>query len=90
MEVGQYDCIIFCLYIILCPLTQLAFNINLEEDGMLEDPENDGKIKNSLSFKGTVHKTQPLFMLTKQRKNILFACDQFKFAYFIYEYIQYD
>jgi hypothetical protein len=53
VEVGQYDSIIFCLYIILCSLTQPASNINPREEGMLEDPGKDGKIKNALSLNGT-------------------------------------
>jgi hypothetical protein len=33
------------------------FNMELGEDGMLEDQRKDGKIKNTLSFKGIGHKT---------------------------------
>jgi hypothetical protein len=38
-------------------LPKLAFRYQPREDGMLEDPLKDGKIKNTLSFKGTGFKT---------------------------------
>jgi hypothetical protein len=34
-------------------LPKLVFNINTAEDRMLEDPGEGGRIKNSLSFRGT-------------------------------------
>jgi hypothetical protein len=39
------------------PLPELAFNVNLGDDGMLEDPGRDGKIKDTLSFRSTSLKT---------------------------------
>jgi hypothetical protein len=38
-------------------LPKLAFRYQPSEDGMLVDPGKDGKIKNTLSFKGTGLKT---------------------------------
>jgi hypothetical protein len=38
-------------------LPKLVFTVNRGEEAMLEDPEKDGKIKNTLSFKRTGPKT---------------------------------
>jgi hypothetical protein len=41
-------------------LTKLDFSINPGDDGMLEDPENNGKIKNILILKEKVLTPNPL------------------------------
>jgi hypothetical protein len=46
-------------------LPKLAFSINPGDDGILKHPEEDGKIKNALSFRGTGLKIETFFMLTK-------------------------
>jgi hypothetical protein len=43
-------------------LPELAFSINPGDDGLLEDPGKDGKVRNL--------KTQPLFGFTKKKKNL--------------------
>jgi hypothetical protein len=38
---------------------------------MLEDPRKDGKLKNTLSFKGTGLKLQPFYIVTNLMKALL-------------------
>lgn len=48
------------------PLPKLAFDVNLGDDGMLEDPGRGGKTKITLRFRGAGLKALYLFMYTKK------------------------